>query len=271
MQVYLRRGLGISCRPAIRRMAIRCYSSEKNVFEHSAKLLVGLKEGENGQPLSQEEADAEARNWIESLREIRQDFEGNGQKYTPGKAFAPPGVSEIDVIQQVVDEKASEKFQPTEEQKEELAQVKSMPIPPKYDETMNYLTNLIMKDGKKARAEKLMAQALYLVHLQLREDPVAIVKNILLTMAPLVKLKRYTDGGARAELVPVPLTERQRIRQSWLWILEAANRRASKDFSVRLAEEILAAHNGNSPGFEKRNQQHKMAVVNRAFVRMLQK
>lgn len=270
MQVYMRRGLGRSL-PGVRRMAVRGYSSDKSVFENSAKLLVGLKEGEGGQPLSQEEADAEARHWIEALREIRQDFEGNGQKYTPGKAFAPSGVSEIDVIQQVVDEKASERFQPTEEQKEELARVKSMPIPSKHDETMNYLTNLIMKDGKKARAEKLMAQALYLVHLQLREDPVIVVKNILVSMAPLVKLKRYTDGGARAELVPVPLTDRQRTRQAWLWILEAANKRASKDFSVRLAEEILAAHNGNSPGFEKRNQQHKLAVVNRAFVRMLQK
>lgn len=249
---------------------LRCYS-DKSSFEHSAKALVGLK---NGELQNQQEADEEAKAWIDALKEIRSDFEakksGDG-KYSPGKAFAPPGVSEIDIIQQVVDEKASEKFQPTQEQKDEITRLKSMPVPPKNDETMNYLTNLIMKDGKKARAEKLMGQALYLVHLQLRQDPVKIVKNILADMAPLLKLKRYTDGGARAELVPTPLNERQRIRQAWLWILESANRRGSKDFSVRLAQEILAAHKGNSPGYEKRNQQHKLAVTKRAFIKLLTK
>ncbi|CAN6648127.1 small ribosomal subunit protein uS7m [Trichomonascus vanleenenianus] len=241
------------------------------VFNSAAKALVGLRKAEGVESLPREEADKIAEEWIASLRELRTDLVDENGKYYPSKAFAPEGVAEIDIFQQVIDEKASEKFVPSEQQQEEFLKVKSTPIPARRDETMNYLTNMIMRAGKKARAEKLMGQALYLVHLKKRTDPVALLKRILEDMAPVVKLKRYSDGGARSELVPTPLTERQRLRQSWLWLLESANKRPSKDFSVRLAEEILAAADGRSPGFEKRVQQHKLAIVNRSFVKLLTK
>lgn len=242
---------------------------DATVFKSTAKYLVGLRT--ESEALSRSEADKEAQEWVDAIREVRNSFVGNGQKYQPSKIFAPPGQKEIDLFQKTIDQRASEKFDPTAEQLAEYEQIKDKPIPLRNDPTINYLTNLIMKSGMKARAEKKMSQALYLVHLKTRNDPVALLKNILARMAPLMKLKRYTDGGARAELVPTPLSEKQRNRQAWLWILEAANKRPSKDFSVRLANEILAASEGNSPGFEKRIQQHRLAIVNRSFVKLLTK
>lgn len=253
----------------------RFYSSannNNNVTSYSAKHLVGLKNQDSSQPVSRQEADEEAQQWISALKELRKDFTSNGEEtYKPSKALSPSGVGEIDIFQQAIDEKASQKFQPSAEQQAQILKVKGAPIPSKQDSTINYLTNLIMRDGKKARAEKLMSQALYLVHLKKRTDPVQLLKDIIEKMAPLVKLKRYTDGGARAELVPIPLSEKQRIRQAWTWILESANKRPSKDFSVRLAEEIISAANEKSPGFEKRTQQHKVAIVNRSFIKLLTK
>lgn len=221
--------------------------------------------------MDREQADQEAKLWIEELRKLQGELVDKDGVYRPERVFAPQGTQEVDLVQQVINEQSAQKFQPTAEQLEEAARAKSMPIPSKRDETIEFLTNLIMRHGRKARAEKIMSQALYLVHLRLRTDPVELVKRIVEDMGPLVKLKRYTDGGARSELVPIPMSPRQRQHQAWSWIVEAANKRGSKDFSVRLAEEIIAAAEGNSPGFEKRDLQHKNAVVNRAFVKLLQK
>lgn len=221
--------------------------------------------------LSQEEADREAESWINAMQELRKEFLASGE-FSVSKVIAPPGSEEdFNIVRHVVNAREQRKFEPSEEQKLQHMKLKNLPIPAKKDDTVDFLANLIMRHGRKGRAQKLFSQALYLVHLKTRQDPVAQLKDVLEKMAPLVKLVRFTDGGARAELIPVPLSERQRIRQAWVWILDAAKKRPSKDFSVRLSEEILSAIQGRSPGFEKRVNQHKLAIVNRSFVKLMQK
>lgn len=253
-------------------------ASSKSIFNNSAKHLVALKQAETGKQLSQAEADAEAVKWIESIENIRKEFTEDGKSsFSPSKSFAPENANETEDFNFVKYAEESfraeglHKFKPTQEQTEQLMNLKHKAIPLRNDETINYLTNIIMKNGLKARAQRTISQALYLVHLKTRLDPIEQLKDVLDRMGPLMKLRRYTDGGARSEMVPAPLTERQRIRQAWLWILEAAKKRGSKDFSVRLSEEILAAIQGKSPGFEKKIQQHKLAIVNRSYISLVTK
>ncbi|ANB13790.1 mitochondrial 37S ribosomal protein RSM7 [Sugiyamaella lignohabitans] len=234
----------------------------------TAKYLVSLTEKELGEEgITRESADKEAQQWIDALNEVRNEFYAEGG-FSPNKTFAPPGSTDFQFFRDVPRE-TPRSFELTAEQMEQYERIKEKAIPVRNDPTIEYLTKLIMRHGLKARAQKYMSQALYLVHLRTRQDPVALLKDTLEKMAPLVKLKRYTDGGARAEMIPVPLSERHRLRQSWLWLLESSRKRPSKDFSVRLSEEILSAIQGKSPGFEKRTQQHKLAIVNRSYVSLM--
>lgn len=225
----------------------------------------------SGRPETREQADADAQEWLEAINEVRAELRPNGEKYQPSQIFAPEGSREYNILDTILHASQKETFEPTPEQVAELERLQEKAIPDLMDETMDYLAACIMRHGKKGKAHRTLNQALYLVYLRTRQDPVQQLKQVLDKMAPLVKLKRYSDGGARAELVPVPMTERQRLRQAWDWIVESSSRRPSKQFSVRLSEEILAAINNKSPGFDKKVTQHKTAITNRAYISLLSK
>lgn len=216
-------------------------------------------------------AQEETSEWIEAIQDLRKEFtKDDTQAFLPNKSFGPDEFTEANLVQQAVSYELEEgKFQPTAEQALKKAQLQSAKIPAATDPTIKYLTNIIMRHGRKARAQRIMSEALYLVQLKKRVDPVQLLKDTLEKMAPILRLRRYTDGGARAEMIPVPLNERQRLRHAWTWIVEASDKRQSKSFSVRLAEEIIVASNGSGPGYEKKESVHKAGVAARSFIKKL--
>lgn len=216
-------------------------------------------------------AQEETSEWIEAIQELRKEFTKDGtQAFFPNKAFGPDEFTEANLVQQAVAYELEQgKFQPTAEQSLKLAKLRGVKIPARTDPTIQYLTNVIMRHGRKARAQRIMSEALYLVQLKKRTDPVQLLKDTLEKMAPILRLRRYTDGGARAEMIPVPLNERQRLRNAWTWIVEASDKRQSKSFSVRLAEEIIVASNGSGPGYEKKESVHKAGIAARSFIKKL--
>lgn len=249
-----------------RRQALRLargYASGNPPKPAVSDYLVGLQN-----PGTRAEADKEAESWLSALQELKKEYRPDGRLFSPSKVFAPENATDD---WSIFDEEVEppQKIVVTPEQQEWVKRLEDKEIPALRDETMNYLANVIMRHGRKAQADRYLNQALYLVFLRTRNDPVTQLRNVLEQMAPVVRLKRFSDGGARAELVPVPMTERQRLHQAWTWILEASDRHESRDFPVRLAEEIIRAINGNSSGFDKKKQQHKTAIANRAYVSLL--
>lgn len=216
-------------------------------------------------------ADEEAKEWLEAIQDIRKEFTQNGTvPFNPSKAFSPDGEAEANLVQQSIESyKTDNKFRPTPEQQAEFDRLTGIDIPAKNDETIQYLTNVIMRHGRKARAQRTMSEALYLVQLQTRKNPIELLKTTLNKMAPVLKMRRFTDGGARAEMVPTPLNARQRLRHAWNWVIEASDKRSSKSFSVRLAEEIISASKGSGSGFEKKEQLHKSGIAARSFIKKL--
>lgn len=125
-------------------------------------------------------------------------------------------------------------------------------MPQLKDPTVQHVTNMIMRHGKKDRAQKIISRALYFLHCKTRKDPVELLKKALDDMAPLMMVKTFNTGVAKAAVIPVPLSQRQRNRIAWKWIVEGANKRVSNDFAVRLGEELVAVYEGKSSGFEKK-------------------
>ncbi|PRT56542.1 37S ribosomal protein S7, mitochondrial [Wickerhamiella sorbophila] len=259
---------------AARRAAIcpsRAGILSQNVRSASSKAADGVADflaSVNGKPEGREQADSEAKAWLEAMKELRDEFRPDNEPYKPSKVFAPEGSRDYNILIDAANKEA-ETFEPTLAQIAQFEALKDKAIAPMMDETMEYLVGVITRHGKKARARRYLSEALYLVYLQTRQDPVKQLKHVLEKMGPLIRMKRFSDGGARAELVPLPLSERQRMRQAWDWILEASDRRQSRSFSVRLSEEILSAIQGKSPGFEKKVTVHKTAITNRAYISLL--
>lgn len=237
---------------------------------NASEFLVPLSKSSSEESIAVTEAE-EAAEWISAIRELRNDFTKNGtSSFMPNKAFGPDETTEVNLVQQALEAATQgSKFVPSEQQALKASELVGVSVPVKTDPTIQYLTNIIMKHGRKARAQRTMSEALYLVHLQTRKDPIALIKETLERMAPVLRLRRYTDGGARAEMIPVPLNERQRLRHAWTWIVEASDKRPSKSFSVRLAEEMLAASKGSGSGFEKKESLHKAGIAARSFIKKL--
>ncbi|QPG74973.1 hypothetical protein FOA43_002312 [Brettanomyces nanus] len=191
---------------------------------------------------------------ISAIDELKSDLEHN--------TFEPIGHNVSEQVSKLLG------FQPSEAQVDEVEALKGKPLPVHKDEVLDLCVNLIMKGGKKDQARKYVNRALYLIYLQTRTNPVELLKKALDTAAPLVITKTVKTGFAKNYIVPVPLTARQRNRMAFLWILDSSDSRASNDFSVRLAEEIINVYKGNSKILEKRVLSHKLAIANRSYLRI---
>lgn len=192
--------------------------------------------------------------WLAAVKSLKQKHHPETEAEVYVSQFADP--------QNVVEDK----FEPSEHQIEEVEALKGLKIPGKEDALLSHLTNLIMRSGKKARAEKIVHNALYIVYLKTRQDPVALLYDTVNRLAPVVTTRVKRTGHAKNYTVPVALRKRQSENFALKWIIEGSEKKRSPDFSVRLAEEIISAYEGKSSGYDKRSQMHKAAMTNRSYV-----
>ncbi|KAH3667010.1 hypothetical protein WICMUC_005357 [Wickerhamomyces mucosus] len=204
-------------------------------------------------PIKEGEEEEEAQAWLDAVKELRE-------------RYISQGIPDYESAH--MKQLKSEVFEPSEEQLAKYASLQDKPIPLRNDPVVQHCTNMVMKDGKKSKAQKYIARALYIVRLKLRQDPVNVLKETLDKLGPLMETKTYKTRVAKNLVVPVPLNQRQRYRRAFLWILEGSDKRRSKDFSVRLGEEIIDAYLGRSSGYDKRAQIHKQAMLHRAYVKL---
>lgn len=214
-------------------------------------------------PANEPLAEGQIDEWLEAINELKAEF--SAKDYLPETSLAPPGQSKIDLLHGA---HAEAKTRPTTEQLEQWEALKSVPIPPRRDPTLEHITNMIMRHGKKEKAQSMLSKALYLVYCQTRQDPIQALEKALDELAPLMLTKTFNTGVAKASVIPVPLNKRQRNRIAWNWIVQSANQRVSSDFAVRLGEELIAISKGTSSAFDKRDQIHKTAIAHRAYIQL---
>ncbi|OUM54527.1 hypothetical protein BVG19_g3932 [[Candida] boidinii] len=193
--------------------------------------------------------------WLESINELQKDLEND---------------SLFQINESLINEskKVLNKFDPSEEQLNKSESLKSVSLPNEKDEVLDLCVNLIMKDGLKNKAKTQLNKALYLIYLELRKNPVDILKEALDMAAPLVITKVIKTGFAKNYSVPIPLTPRQRNRMAFNWILSSCDSKASNDFSVRLSEEIIQIIGGKSKLFDKKQLAHRLAITNRSYLKI---
>jgi small subunit ribosomal protein S7 len=128
---------------------------------------------------------------------------------------------------------------------------------------VSQLVNTIMRDGKKARAQRLVSDALADIRVKTNTDPLLVLTEAIESASPMLKLTS-AKKGSKVVHVPTALRERQRRRKAIVWILEGASKRPEKTFETRLSGELLSVINGASSALTKKNSLHKMALANRA-------
>ncbi len=136
---------------------------------------------------------------------------------------------------------------------------------PKYgNEQLTKFINVIMKDGKKSVAEKIVYGALDVVEEKGNSEPVETLFAALENVGPKVEVKSRRVGGSTYQ-VPIEVRPDRRVALGMRWLVESARKRGEKTMGLRLAGEILDAVESRGSAVKKREDTHRMADANKAF------
>ncbi len=124
--------------------------------------------------------------------------------------------------------------------------------------------NVLMQDGKKSVAERIIYGALDQVSKKGGKDPVEVFLQALSNVKPLVEVKSRRVGGANYQ-VPVEVRASRRTALAMRWLKDSARKRGEKSMGARLAGELMDAAEGRGGAVKKREEVHRMAEANKAF------
>jgi small subunit ribosomal protein S7 len=127
--------------------------------------------------------------------------------------------------------------------------------------------NMVMLDGKKSAAERILYGAIDRIAEKTgREGDAALelVSQALDNVKPAVEVKSRRVGGATYQ-VPVEVRATRRQTLAMRWIIDAARSRSEKSMAHRLANELMEAAENRGAAVRKREDTHRMADANKAF------
>lgn len=125
--------------------------------------------------------------------------------------------------------------------------------------------NKLMTRGKKSTAERVVYGAFDRIQAQTSRDPLDVFTQAMRNTMPVLEVKPRRVGGATYQ-VPVEIRPDRRQALAMRWLLSSARSRGGRSMSEKLAGELLDAANNAGSAIKKRDDTHRMAEANRAFV-----
>ncbi len=139
---------------------------------------------------------------------------------------------------------------------------------PRYNSALvSHLINVVMKDGKKSKAQTIVYSAFERVSEKLgKGDPTDLLLGALDNIRPKLEVKSRRVGGATYQVpLEIPFERQQSLAYRWL-VTAARSRRGS--MGENLAAEIIDAYNNTGSVVKKKDDTHRMAQANRAFAHL---
>jgi small subunit ribosomal protein S7 len=135
----------------------------------------------------------------------------------------------------------------------------------RYDsQTVSKFINSLMIQGKKSTAEGIFYGAMDIVENKTGQPGVAVFKQALNNLKPVVEVKSRRVGGATYQ-VPVEVRQDRRTALAMRWLISYARDRNEKSMEEKLAAEVIAASRGEGNAIKKKEDTHRMAEANKAF------
>jgi small subunit ribosomal protein S7 len=145
--------------------------------------------------------------------------------------------------------------------------------------------NLLMRDGKKIKAAKLFFDMLLFLNKKIEKDTdkksslaKQLVHNLSVlhflskaveNVTPSLEVRKVRVSGT-TYLVPAILSKKRQQTIAIRWLIESARNKQKKSnggFSECLADEIFDAYKKQGQARQKRDELHRLAEANRAYIR----
>lgn len=156
-----------------------------------------------------------------------------------------------------------------------------LPDPKHHSELLAKFINVVMVSGKKSTAEKIVYGAMdalgeRMKKMKKEEDSgdessssalsvLDCFERALDNICPTVEVRSRRVGGATYQ-VPVEVRKNRSMALGMRWLVQAARSRGEKGMMLRLAGELMDAFAKKGAAVKKREDIHKMAKANQAFV-----
>ncbi|BCU06627.1 30S ribosomal protein S7 [Allochromatium tepidum] len=139
-----------------------------------------------------------------------------------------------------------------------------LPDPKHGSELLTKFINMMMEDGKKSVAERIIYSALDQIAEKKGGSPVELLEQAMENVRPVVEVKSRRVGGATYQ-VPVEVRPTRRNSLAMRWLIDSARKRSEKSMAQRLAGELMDAAESRGSAVKKKEDTHRMAEANKAF------
>jgi small subunit ribosomal protein S7 len=125
--------------------------------------------------------------------------------------------------------------------------------------------NNVMYSGKKSTAERIVYTAFEQVEERSGRQGIDIFEQAVRNVTPVIEVKPRRVGGTTYQ-VPIDIRSERRQALALRWLLTAARSRGGRSMGDKLASELLDAANNAGNAVRRKEEVHRMAEANRAFV-----
>jgi small subunit ribosomal protein S7 len=134
---------------------------------------------------------------------------------------------------------------------------------------LSVLANSLLKNGKKSKAEGICFDFLYKLRLETKQNPVIVLNAAINKIKPIVTLKGKRVAGTNLK-IPALVVSGRDISVAIKWLIDAAIiRGGDQKISDKLVQEVLDILANRGSSLKKKNELHKLALVNRPFLKFM--
>ena len=141
---------------------------------------------------------------------------------------------------------------------------KLLPDPKFHNVLATRFINCMMKSGKKSTSEQIFYSAVDMVTERSDQQGLDIFLKAVENCKPMVITKSRRVGSQTLQ-VPLEVRPEERTTRSIKWLIRYARDRSERTMAERLANELIAAANGEGGAIRARDEVHRMAEANKAF------
>ena len=117
-----------------------------------------------------------------------------------------------------------------------------LPDPKFNDRVLSRFINIVMNDGKKSTAEKIVYSALDIASSKLKvKNPIDLFKSALNNVKPGIEVRSRRVGGATYQ-VPVEVKSKRAQALAIRWLVDSARKRKDKQMSDKIFNELFDAY-----------------------------
>ncbi|XP_059063062.1 small ribosomal subunit protein uS7c-like [Cryptomeria japonica] len=134
-----------------------------------------------------------------------------------------------------------------------------------HNRLVKMVINRILKHGKKSLSYQFFYQSLKKIQQKTEKNPLIVLRQAIQKLTPKLIVKSRSVSGSTYQ-VPIEIKKKEGKILAIRWLLESSRKRSGRNMHFKLSYEIMDVAKEKGNAICKKEEIHKMAESNKAFV-----